>query len=236
MKGVGVFKQVLTLLIVKLFPVKWKEFKELLYWKKAMKAEGKLSNTHYEYFYTSHFGYQRSFYDNKVLLDLGCGPRGSLEWAENAKRRIGLDPLALEYLKLGADKQNMEYIASGSENIPLNDGTCDAIFSFNSLDHVENIPKTVQEIKRCVASNGIFLLLVEVNHPSTACEPHSLSPKLLVDLFYPEFKAENIQVFKPEQAGMYDSIKLGKKVEDPLNFLDTGYFSAKFVRSIGIRP
>lgn len=231
MKVIGFIKQVMTLIIVKLFPVKWKEFKELSYWKKVKKAEGTMSNAHYEYFYTNHFGFQKTFFDNKTLLDLGCGPRGSLEWAENAKRRIGLDPLALEYLKLGADKQNMEYIASSSESIPLCNSACDAIFSFNSLDHVENIPKTVQEIKRCLAPEGIFLLLVEVNHPSTACEPHSLSPKMLVDLFFPEFKAENIQVFKPEMPGMYDSIKHGKTVEDPLKCLDIGYFSAKFVRA-----
>lgn len=233
MKEVGFFKQVLTLLVIKLFPVKWKELKELSYWKKIKKIEGTLSNSHYEYFYTSHFGFEKPFYNDKILLDLGCGPRGSLEWAKNAERRIGLDPLALEYLKLGADKQKMEYIASGSERIPLNDGACDAIFSFNSLDHVENIQETIQEIKRCVAPGGIFLLLVEVNHPSTACEPHNLTPKNLVDSLRPEFKAENVQVFKPEGAGMYDSIKLGNTFEDPLNCHDTGYFSAIFVRSNG---
>jgi len=229
MKVVGFFKHVFTLLIVKLFPVKWKELKELSYWKKVKKVEGTLSNAHYEYFYTSHFGINTSFYTNKVLLDLGCGPRGSLEWAENAQRRIGLDPLAADYLKLGADKQNMEYIDSGSENIPLMKGACDAIFSFNSLDHVEDFSKTIQEIKRCVTPGGLFLLLVEVNHPSTACEPHNLSPQMIIDSLRPEFSAENIQLFKPEGSGMYDSIKLGATFEDPLNNQAIGYFSAKFV-------
>jgi len=165
-------------------PTKLKEFSEMSYWEKRKNIEGILSNFHYEYFYTDHFHIEKSSYDGKVLMDIGCGPRGSLEWASNAKRRIGLDPLASKYLnELGANKHNMEYISSGSENIPLKDCYCDYIFSFNSIDHVENFNDTVKEIKRCIAHNGIFLLLVEVNHPPTSCEPHTLSPKDILDSF-----------------------------------------------------
>jgi len=57
-----------------------------------------------------------------VALDIGCGPRGSLEWADMTKERYGLDPLANEYLKLGADKHKMKYVASGAEKIPFEDG------------------------------------------------------------------------------------------------------------------
>ena len=210
--------------------IKTKELNELSYWKRRKRIEGELSNSHYEYFYTTHFGIAKSFYDGKVLLDLGCGPRGSLEWAENAKKRIGLDPLALEYLKLGADKHKMEYIASGSESIPLKNDECDMIFSFNSLDHVNNISDSMKEIKRCLTPNGIFLLLVEVNHPSTACEPHTLSPKEIVEKLSPELSAESLQVFRPEGNGIYQSIKSGKVFSEALNCQNIGYLSAKFIK------
>jgi ubiquinone/menaquinone biosynthesis C-methylase UbiE len=207
-----------------------KELNELAYWRNIKKLEGEFSNLHYEYFYTTHFEIPKTFYDGKVLLDLGCGPRGSLEWADNAKRRIGLDPLATEYLKLGADKHKMEYINSDSENMPFKDGECDFIFSFNSFDHVNNVFDTSKEIKRCLPSKGIFLLLVEVNHPSTACEPHTLSPKDIVNMLSPELRAEKLQVFRRGANGIYQSIKLGEKYNDPLNCRNIGYLSAKFIK------
>ena len=213
-------------------PIKIKEFHELSFWSNQKNIEGVLSNSHYEYFYTTHFQIEKSVYDGKVLMDIGCGPRGSLEWASNAKRRIGLDPLASKYVnELGADQHNMEYIASGSENIPLKDCECDFIFSFNSLDHVENFNDTVKEIKRCIASHGIFLLLVEVNHPPATCEPHMLSPKDIIKSFSPEFKAESIEVYKPSGKGLYDSIKRNEKFNDAVNCEEIGWFSAKFIHS-----
>ncbi len=139
--------------------IKEKRFNELIYWSQRKKAETVLSNRHYKYFYTTHFGLDETYYKNKIILDVGCGPRGSLEWASMAMRRIGLDPLADEYLKLGADQHKMEYICSPSENIPVNNAECDAVFSFNSLDHVENVEKTLDEIKRITRPAEFFCSL-----------------------------------------------------------------------------
>lgn len=213
-----------------IFPVRWKEFNELGYWEKRKKEEGELSNRHYEYFYTHYFGIDRSFYDGKVILDIGCGPRGSLEWASMAERRMGLDPLANEYGELGANKHQMEYIGAPSEQIPLKDSECDAVFSFNSLDHVLDVNQSIKEIKRVTRPGGIFLLLVEVNHPPTACEPHEITPKLLIDAFGPEFASESVQVSKPVSGGMYQSLRKGVKLPNPEETLELGFFSAKFTR------
>lgn len=212
-------------------PIRWKEYNELRYWKKVKSTEERMSNDHYEYFYTTHFGLDRSFYENKVLLDIGCGPRGSLEWASMASSRIGLDPLAKEYLRLGAIHHQMEYIDSPSENIPLKEAECDAVFSFNSLDHVEDVGQTISEIKRVTSPGGIVLLLIEVNHSPTDCEPHQLTPKQLVDSLAPEFHYEDLQVYLPVASGIYQSIRADKKLPDPLVTNKIGYFSARFIRS-----
>lgn len=212
------------------FPVRWKETNELNYWKKVQNQEGVMKNDHYAYFYTGHFDIEPSYYDKKFILDIGCGPRGSLEWATMASRRIGLDPLANEYLKIGAKHHQMEYIDAPSENIPLKDGECDAVFSFNSLDHVENIDMTIKEIKRVTRPGGIFLLLVEINHPPTDCEPHLLRPETIVHSLGPEFECEQLQVYKPVEKGMYQSILAGKDIPNPHNTREIGYFSAKFNR------
>jgi ubiquinone/menaquinone biosynthesis C-methylase UbiE len=147
-----------------------------------------------------------------------------------ASRRIGLDPLANEYLKLGAKHHQMEYMDAPSEKNPLTDGECDAVFSFNSLDHVEDIDMTIKEIKRVTRPGGIFLLLVEVNHPPTDCEPHELKPQMIVNSLAPEFECELIQVFKPVVHGMYQSILADNKIPNPENTPEIGYLSAKFKR------
>jgi SAM-dependent methyltransferase len=212
-------------------PEKWKRFSELRYWKSRKREEGELSNDHYRHFYTGHFGIDEGEYTGKVLLDIGCGPRGSLEWADLAARRIGLDPLAEEYLRLGAHRHSMEYTSAPSEAIPLEDATCDAVFSFNSLDHVESVEKTISEIKRVTKSGGVFLLLVEVNHAPTACEPHRLTPKDLIESLAPQFQVEQFDVFEPVEEGMYQSLRAGVIRPDPMSTQDAGFFTAMFIRT-----
>ena len=213
----------------RIMPVGWKEANELHYWRRRKKAEGILSNAHYQTFYTAHFGLVESFYENKVILDIGCGPRGSLEWAGMARRRIGLDPLAAEYLKLGANSHQMEYISTPAETIPLEDAVCDVVISFNSLDHVENVERVLSEIKRVTRVGGLFLLLVEINHAPTSCEPHELKPDKLVRLLEPEFSCGELAVYEPVAAGMYDSIRANVKREDPFAS-EKGFMSASFSR------
>src|SRR5579864_1254534 len=80
----------------------YKHSEEMDFWKKKyLESNGIFSNAHYEHFYTSYFGIDAEEYKGRAILDIGCGPRGSLEWADQAKERIGLDPLVKQYRKLG---------------------------------------------------------------------------------------------------------------------------------------
>lgn len=229
MKKTTMIKKKISDAIASFFPEKWKQFSELYYWKKQKSSEGKLKNDHYKYFYTEHFGLTDSFYAGKRVLDIGCGPRGSLEWADMTKQRIGLDPLADDYLKLGADKHDMQYVCSASENMPFENDSFDIVCSFNSLDHVSGLQESINEIKRVTAAGGICLLLVEINHEPTACEPHKLTPNIVTD-FEPEFKCVRFEVYKPSLNGAYDSIKNGDTFPDPQNCKDAGWLSAKFIK------
>jgi ubiquinone/menaquinone biosynthesis C-methylase UbiE len=158
----------------RLLPRHHKERTEIAYWQSRLSAEGQLSNNHYLYSYTSAFDLKPSFYAGKRILDIGCGPRGSLEWADVAAERVGLDPLVPQYLKMGAQHHKMTYVAASSDAIPFPAGHFDVVCSLNSLDHVADFDKTVAEIKRVTRSGGLFLLVTEVNHPPTATEPIDL--------------------------------------------------------------
>jgi SAM-dependent methyltransferase len=147
---------------------------ELAYWREQEEREGQLGNAHYEHVYTRAFGLTKQDYADKRVLDVGCGPRGALEWADVARERVGVDPLVPDYAELGIDRHAMTYVATGAESIPYPDGHFDIITTFNALDHVDDVDAAIAEITRVAAPGALCLLLVEVNHAPTATEPHDL--------------------------------------------------------------
>ncbi|GGH72626.1 hypothetical protein GCM10011318_16770 [Phaeocystidibacter marisrubri] len=97
--------------------------------------------------------------------------------------RIGLDPLAEKYLKMGASKHKMTYVKAYVEDIPFDDNHFDVICSFNSLDHVKNIEESCKEIKRVLKPGGLFLLVVDIHKYPTFTEPQCLNWSFLQDHF-----------------------------------------------------
>jgi ubiquinone/menaquinone biosynthesis C-methylase UbiE len=113
------------------------------------------------------------------MLDVGCGPAGSLEWAHSALERVGADPLADRYGALNHEAHAMTYVTAASEDLPFVDGRFDVVSMFNALDHVDEPEATIRELERVTASGGDILLIVEVDHPPTPTEPHRLNEAIL---------------------------------------------------------
>ena len=182
----------------------------------------------FEYWYTKHFGIAPSFYKGKNILDIGCGPLGSLEWADVCSCRIGLDPLARNYKAQRNFNHKMIYVAACSESMPFQDGVFDVISSFNSLDHLDNLDRAISEIFRVLAPSGFFLLLVEVEHAPTVTEPIKLSWDIVARLaqFFEVLDEKHYE--KADGAGIYESILYNI----PYDHLDTrkrsGILSVKF--------
>lgn len=166
----------------------WKEEEEMDYWRKKYSQEnGSLSNDHYRKVFCEAFTLDYDDFADKRILDIGCGPRGSLEWADHARQRVGLDPLVPQYLEIGADRHAMEYSAAGSEQIPFPDGHFDIVTCLNALDHVDDFDRTVTEIERVTTPGGYFLLSTEIDHPPTPTEPITLTQSSFA-AFSPEFE------------------------------------------------
>jgi SAM-dependent methyltransferase len=143
---------------------------ELSFWRRRMDAIG---DGRREWTYTELFGLDHDWYRGKRVLDIGCGPRGSLDWATQATARVGLDPLAEEYLALGADAEAMDYVEGVAEAMPFQDASFDVVGSFNSLDHVEDVDRAVAEISRVLRPGGDFLLATDVAHRPRLMEPQT---------------------------------------------------------------
>jgi SAM-dependent methyltransferase len=148
---------------------------ELKFWRERHADEGTFANAQFERFFTTQFALEREFFAGKRMLDVGCGPRGSIEWATMAAERVGVDPLVGDYRELGIDAHAMTYVETGAERLPFEDGHFDIVSTFNALDHVDDVDAAIREITRVARSGATGLLLVEVGHEPTVTEPQTLS-------------------------------------------------------------
>jgi ubiquinone/menaquinone biosynthesis C-methylase UbiE len=206
-----------------------KRISELTFWASRKITEKELSNNHYVPFYTTHFGLTRRDYEGKRVLDIGCGPRGSLEWADMAAERVGLDPLAERYRALGTGRHRMRYVASGAESIPFPDGYFDVVCSFNSLDHVDDLDRVVAEIGRVVRPGGLFLLITDVNHKPTLTEPVCFSWDV-VNRFAPTLRVASSARYEKIENGVYESLRRAVVYNDNDPSNRYGILTAKFVK------
>lgn len=207
---------------------------EVDFWRGVFeRAEGRPSNRHFETLFHGPFGLTSEFYQDKRLLDVGCGPAGSLEWATMAAERVGLDPLVAEYRSLGIDEGQMRYVEASAEKMPFPDEYFDVVSSLNSLDHVEDVQRTIAEMIRVLKTNGSLLLLVEVNHPPTVTEPASL-PWELIGWFGPFMRT----VFERryESSGpnwFYDMVFADRRWDDSRAETRPGILVARLVKVRG---
>jgi SAM-dependent methyltransferase len=169
-----------------------KNKRELAFWVQYAKEKGAEPETAYYQKFMMDMGdiHDLSFFDDKICLDLGCGPKGSLTWLTKARAAIGLDPLAEFYLPLGIRQHNMLYLRAPAEAIPLPSEYVDVIFSMNSLDHVDNLPVACAEIRRCLKPGGWFIGSLNLEEPKTLTEPWTLGEEFLKQHLFCGWQAE----------------------------------------------
>jgi len=180
-----------------------KEEHELEFWKNKLKQGEKVYNAHYERFYTDFFGFSREDYIGKRILDVGPGPRGSLDWIANEAHADGIDPCADEYRKLNRVKMNL--IQGEIENFkPAK--KYNFVTSFNSLDHVNNLDKSIISIFSLLKPNGIFLLLSDIHRKPTDMEPSAFHWDIVEKLKDAGFVINREDHYEKHLNGMYQSL------------------------------
>jgi SAM-dependent methyltransferase len=158
-------------------PTKAKHMAELHYWQTRWEQEeGLLENSFYERLMLGMASEtDSSFLQGKVVVDFGCGPRGSLCWAKHARLRIGIDVLAEKYTRFNIVSHNMCYVCSTEKHIPLPSDYVDVLFTLNALDHVAYFERMCSEILRILAKGGELVASFNLEEPPTFTEPQSLT-------------------------------------------------------------
>jgi ubiquinone/menaquinone biosynthesis C-methylase UbiE len=149
---------------------------ELSYWKKCFEKEGyKLNNSWYQRLFLGISGKDYEWFSGKSILDFGSGPRGSLEWADNAENRVCCDVLADEYAELGTKLHKAKYLRCTEDAIPVESNYFDVSFTINSIDHTEDPPLMTREILRVTKLGGAFGGSINLNEPPTPSEPNQIT-------------------------------------------------------------
>lgn len=107
----------------------------------------------------------------KNVLDLGCfnGGRG-IGWFERFKMAsiTGVD-VAQEYIDSAtqfAQSKGVpaQYVVAQGEELPFADRSFDAIVTFDVMEHVQNIEKTLEECHRTLRPNGLLCVVFPSYH------------------------------------------------------------------------
>jgi ubiquinone/menaquinone biosynthesis C-methylase UbiE len=106
------------------------------------------------------FNLNYDFFTDKSVLEIGCGPSGIIFQLNNAKSRIGIEPMDIGRF-IEEEELKKSIVRKGiGERLPFDHNSFDIVLSFNALDHCFDPSRVIQEIYRVLPKEGDFLLWI----------------------------------------------------------------------------
>lgn len=123
---------------------------------------------------------------DRSAVEIGAGPYPSIatvQW----RRAVAVDPLADGYtaedlLPKDVHCDEVTYLSSPGEAVPLPSGFADVVVLENCLDHVDDPRAVVRECNRLLARGGLMWLLVDLMDYSDHMHPNPFNEQRLRDL------------------------------------------------------
>jgi SAM-dependent methyltransferase len=100
----------------------------------------------------------RSLGTEQVVLDLGCGS-GSFQYSAYRCKIVGIDT-HLERNELFASKDRVLYLRANSHALPLETRSVDFVVCNHSLEHIEQLNETLDELSRVLKPDGFVWISV----------------------------------------------------------------------------
>ncbi|WP_114520373.1 methyltransferase domain-containing protein [Altererythrobacter sp. ZODW24] len=169
---------------------------EMEHWDMQHAKEGLFKNDWYVGYMLAMAGEDSpDFVENLTVADFGCGPRGSLNWAAEARATaIGLDVLIPTYADTYPDdirSHGMIYVTATENVIPLPTDAVDIMYTMNALDHVQNLQVMCDELCRVIKPGGKLFASFNLNEPPTPAEPHELTEAKLDQVLLGRFESHS---------------------------------------------
>lgn len=99
--------------------------------------------------------------ENKIVLDIASGSGyGTKMLAESAKHVYGVDvnKVAIQYSKERYSGENIDYLIGDGESIPLPNDSVDVVVTFETIEHIKDYKKFLDETERVLRSDGIAII------------------------------------------------------------------------------
>lgn len=109
------------------------------------------------------------------VIEVGSGAHG-LIFCFDGERRVGVDPLAVDYGGLFPGWQRRaQTVAAVGESLPFRDESFDVVICDNVVDHAEAPSRIVRELARILVPGGLLYFTVNIHHRvySVAAGMHS---------------------------------------------------------------
>lgn len=97
--------------------------------------------------------------EEPLILDLGCGVGGMLDELGGSGRVVGLDS-AQEALRICKERGRHMVIRGEGLAVPLADGSLDLVTLFDTLEHIPEEMRTLQEVHRVLRPGGHVFISV----------------------------------------------------------------------------
>jgi predicted SAM-dependent methyltransferase len=104
---------------------------------------------------------EANFVKDKNVLDIACGVGyGSRILSTSAAHVTGVDisDKAIQYAKNFYNAENIQYKVGSVENIPFDNNSIDVVVSFETIEHIVDDLKYIDEIKRVLKDNGLYIV------------------------------------------------------------------------------
>ncbi len=109
----------------------------------------------------ARYNFAKSFAEGKSVLDVACGAGyGTAVIADVARRVVGMDRsgAAVQYARTRYRRANTAFLVGDAERLPFPEASFDAIVSFETIEHLPDIPRYLEEIRRVLRPGGAFVV------------------------------------------------------------------------------
>lgn len=115
------------------------------------------------YFHQDRYKLACEYTENKTILDIASGTGYGANILSNlgrAKKVTGVEinEDAVNYANTIYSNNNVSYQTGSILDIPFEDNTFDILTSFETIEHIENEEKQLQEIKRVLKKDGLYIM------------------------------------------------------------------------------
>ena len=158
---------------IKTGDLKPKQIEELNFWLNISKngwrgftsEEWRMAHIHFKQYSLMYINRSISDLENKVVVEVGCGPAGILPYLNNTTA-IGIDALIYEYKKMwDLSNDKIEYICSEIETFRT-DIQADAVICWNVLDHVSDIELATKKLFDILKPDGELWFMINLEDTS----------------------------------------------------------------------